>query len=323
MNSVQYSIKAAARRSGLSPHVIRVWERRYLAVEPARTGTNRRFYSDAEVERLTLLRLAIAAGHRIGNIAQLPTDQLRPLVGQAAPELASHPRREDPQQRNGDGYVDECLAAIRRMDAAALEGVLTRALLALGHQGLLQRVVGPLVVLLGDLWQDGTLTAAHEHFATAALRVFLFDTARPYAQADNAPCLVVATPVGQLHELGAVMISSAATNAGWRVAYLGVSLPAAEIANAVRQKGARVLALSIVYPADDPTLPAELQRLRAFLPPGLRIVAGGRAAPAYADALSSMGASLVTDLSQFTQLLEQTRMQKQSVPENNGGPARI
>jgi MerR family transcriptional regulator, light-induced transcriptional regulator len=310
MNSVQYSIKAAARRSGLSPHVIRVWERRYQAVEPTRTGTNRRLYSDAEVERLTLLRHAIGAGHRIGNIAQLATEQLRELAGHGVPEPVPRARREDPQQRNGAGFVEECVAAIERMDGVALEGVLTRALVALGHQGLLQRVVGPLAVLLGNLWQEGTLRAAHEHFATAALRVFLFETARPYAQADNAPCLVVATPVGQLHELGAVMTSCAATNAGWRVAYLGVSLPAAEIANAVRQKGARLLALSIVYPADDPGLPAELQRLRAFLPPEVGIVAGGRAAMGYSDVLSQLGVTLVTDLNQFNELLEQTRLQK-------------
>jgi len=81
MSNIQYSIKIAASRSGLTPHVIRVWERRYGAVEPDRTGTNRRLYSDAEIERLSLLRHAIEAGHRIGNIARLDLDQLRSIVG--------------------------------------------------------------------------------------------------------------------------------------------------------------------------------------------------------------------------------------------------
>ena len=58
--------------TGLSPHLIRIWEKRYSAVAPERTDTNRRLYSDAEIERLNLLRLATRAGHSIGNIAKLP-----------------------------------------------------------------------------------------------------------------------------------------------------------------------------------------------------------------------------------------------------------
>jgi MerR family transcriptional regulator, light-induced transcriptional regulator len=311
MNNVQFSIKAAARRSGLTPHVIRVWERRYKAVEPARTGTNRRLYSDDEVERLTLLRHAIAAGHRIGNIAQVPNEQLRKLAGENWMDLDARPHSKEGRERKGPRFVDECLVAVQRMDASALEDVLTEALVALGHQGLLRQVVGPMAIVLGDLWQEGVLTAAQEHFASAALRVFLFNSARPYAQGESTPCLVVATPAGQLHELGAVMISSTATNAGWRVAYLGVSLPAAEIAGAVRQKQARAVALSIVYPMDDSGLPNELIRLRSLLPTEVRLIVGGRAASAYGGTLTGIGASLMTDLGQFCELLDQIRSTKE------------
>ena len=69
--------------TGLSPHLIRIWEKRYGAVAPKRTATNRRLYSDAEIERLNLLRLATAAGHSIGNIAKLPLRRLKSLVAKA------------------------------------------------------------------------------------------------------------------------------------------------------------------------------------------------------------------------------------------------
>jgi methylmalonyl-CoA mutase cobalamin-binding subunit len=89
---------------------------------------------------------------------------------------------------------------------------------------------------------------------------------------------VVASPAGQLHELGAVMAASAATNAGWSVTYLGPNLPAAEIAGAVRQREARAVALSLVYPADCDWLLDELRRLRCALPTGVTLLVGGRAA---------------------------------------------
>ena len=80
MSKVHHSINMAARKSGLTPHVIRVWERRYGAVTPSRTETNRRLYSEAEIERLSLLRQAVSAGYRISNIATLDASALRDLL---------------------------------------------------------------------------------------------------------------------------------------------------------------------------------------------------------------------------------------------------
>ena len=83
MVAAHHSIKTASRMTGLSAHLIRIWEKRYGAVAPKRTATNRRLYSDDEIERLNLLRLATAAGHSIGNIAKLPLARLKSLVAKA------------------------------------------------------------------------------------------------------------------------------------------------------------------------------------------------------------------------------------------------
>ena len=301
-----YPIRIAAKRSGLTPHVIRIWEKRYRAAEPTRTDTNRRLYSEEDVERLSLLRAAIGEGHRIGNIATLSAEELRRLL---ATELA--PATRGPRGLNHDNDVGcleaGCLEAIRRMDPAALDNVLGRALVLLGGQGLLQRLIGPLARKLGDLWLDGTLSAAHEHFASAAIRSFLANAIKPSSLTPSSPCLVAATPAGQLHELGAVMVAAAATNAGWRVVYLGASLPAAEIAGAVVQNRAQALALSLVYPMDDAGLVQELLDLARFLPAGVNILAGGRAARSYAEPLRKIGAVVSDDLGILLEALEAMR----------------
>ena len=82
-------MKLVARRTGLSAHVIRVWERRYGAVTPVRTGTNRRLYTEEDIERLSLLRRLTEAGHNIGNVAALPLPRLREL-GVALPANGNH-----------------------------------------------------------------------------------------------------------------------------------------------------------------------------------------------------------------------------------------
>ena len=76
--------KRVARRTGLSAHVIRIWEKRYGAVQPERTGTNRRLYSEEQIERLSLLREITRAGHSIGPVAKLPTEKLRKLAAEAS-----------------------------------------------------------------------------------------------------------------------------------------------------------------------------------------------------------------------------------------------
>ena len=306
MNEAQYPIQLVARLTGLSAHVIRIWEQRYRAVEPHRTPTNRRLYSQRDIDRLNLLRDVTHGGHSIGQIAQLPTDKLGKLVASSSGFPAPAARSLAPAPRTGS-FLDECVAAIKSLDAHALDDALKRGATALGAFGLLQRVVAPLEQTLGDLWRDGTFTAAHEHFASAALRVFLGNSAKPFGALDHAPVLVVATPAGQVHELGALLVGAASANLGWQVTYLGASLPAAEIAGAAQQRRARAVALSLVYPGDDPGLAGELARLRESLPAEVKLLAGGRAMPAYRDALEKIGALPIETLAQLGTTLDNLR----------------
>jgi DNA-binding transcriptional MerR regulator/methylmalonyl-CoA mutase cobalamin-binding subunit len=306
MSNVQLAIKVVSQRTGLSAHVIRIWEKRYGAVRPVRTSTNRRLYSEEEIERLILLRDLTRAGHSIGVVAILPTQELRKL----APELPlgrSDGTGGTTRSAGATALLEECITAAKTLDSARLESVLARAAVALGAQGLLQKVIAPLAQTIGELWRDGSITAAHEHFASAVIRIFLGHAAQPFAGQEGAPVLVVGTPSGQLHELGALLVAAAASNLGWHVTYLGASLPAAEIAGAARQNRARAVALSLVYPEDDPRLEGELARLRELLPPETALLTGGRAMPAYREGLEKIGALQIRDLPHFCSLLDDLR----------------
>ena len=98
-------MRFVAQKTGLSPHVIRVWERRYAVVAPNRSGSNRRLYTDDELERLNLLAQACRCGHNIGNIAQLPDERLRLL---AADCLQAKSEGVQPGE-----FITTALAAVR------------------------------------------------------------------------------------------------------------------------------------------------------------------------------------------------------------------
>jgi DNA-binding transcriptional MerR regulator/methylmalonyl-CoA mutase cobalamin-binding subunit len=303
MGIALHPIKVVVRRTGLTAHVIRIWEKRYEAVKPGRTETNRRLYSEEHIERLGLLRDLTRAGQNIGRIARLPMSKLR--------SLAAAPRAADAGAGRGDAgpaaRVEECLTAVKRLDCPALEAALKRGALELGTHGLLQRVIAPVAQTIGELWREGAITAAHEHFASAAIRLFLGHAARPFAASDAAPVLVVATPTGQLHELGALLAGAVAAHLGWQVTYLGASLPAMEIASVARQNRARAVALSLVYPEDDPRLEGELARLRELLPPEVTLLAGGRALPAYRKVIERIGGLPINDLAHLGSTLDELR----------------
>lgn len=321
MSSPAQPINIAAKRSGLSPHVIRVWERRYKAVTPQRTGKNRRVYSDEDIRRLTLLRRVTESGQSISFVAHLDTERLEQLAGEHAP-TASPASRAAALATTDGSPIDTAVAAVRQLDAAGLRAVLAETESKLGLQGLLQRLVAPFAEQLGELWRTGAISAAHEHFASAALRTYLGLSIRPYAAADHPPVIVVATPHGQLHELGALIVAAFASNLGWKVVYLSTSLAPADIAGAAKQNEARLVALSIVYPNDDPRLEADLTKLRELMPADIGLVVGGRAAGGYQQALDAVGALQPESLDDFGRLLDEVRRRTSPAPSERGRPRR-
>lgn len=293
----RHPVRVVASRTGLSPHVLRAWERRYGVVSPTRSEGGQRLYSDLDLERLTLLHGLTAEGTPISQVAQLPLEQLRRLA------LA----RPVPPPLNGNGDAaasrEHALEAAQALDPDRLRRLLQRGTVTLGVPVLLEEVVGPLLVEIGEQWHTGRMTIAQEHFATSVVRRMLswiLEMSEPEA---DAPVLVVATPRHQIHEGGALLCAAAAAGAGWRVLYLGPDLPAAEIAQATRRSEARAVALSLAYPKDDPVTAGEIQTLATGLPAGTPLLVGGAAASSYAEALERSGAQLVPDLASLRGVL--------------------
>ena len=80
----------AARLAGLPVTTLRVWERRYGVVAPAKTVTGQRLYSAHDVQRLKLLRRLSDGGHAIGTIATLALEPLLALAASLPIAAAAH-----------------------------------------------------------------------------------------------------------------------------------------------------------------------------------------------------------------------------------------
>ena len=81
----RYRIGAVCRLTGLSQHVLRVWEKRYGVVNPERGENRRRLYRESDVNRLSLLKALVDRGQAIGSIAALDSAELERRLQQSAP----------------------------------------------------------------------------------------------------------------------------------------------------------------------------------------------------------------------------------------------
>lgn len=301
----RHSIAVVSRRTGLSQLVLRAWERRYGVVAPGRTDSGRRRYSDLDVERLSLLGRLTAADHRIGDIANLPLADLRQLVGELVVPAVARPVSVTPATGDAAAHLEQAMRAVAALDPAALEGVLTRASLDLGRTALRQELIQPLLERIGDQWRDGSLRIAHEHMASTIVHAFLAAGNAAQVPEPGSPLLIVTAPVRNRHELGALLAASLGLDLGWEVLYLGVDLPAEEIAAAAMQRGARAIFLSLIYPPADLVVATQIEQLRRLVGPGVGLLAGGAAAESYAPSLARIGAVIASTPAAFGAALEE------------------
>jgi methanogenic corrinoid protein MtbC1 len=253
-----YPMRVVSRLTGLTADTIRVWERRYAAVEPDRTQGNKRRYSGAEVRRLVLLRRATELGHSIGQVAGLRDEELRRIIGQTSPDVQT-------QASLCAAIVEDYFQAIFDYQVQRAESILTRTAAILPPMTLTLEVMVPLMRKVGEAWRSGRLRISHEHIISGQLRSLIGTLLRHLEPVAGAPRVIVATPPGHLHEFGAIIGAFIAASRGFEPIYLGSHMPFPEIADAAEQSGATLIVLSIVRDCE----PAE----RDLLIEGLRSLA--------------------------------------------------
>lgn len=311
-NENKYPIKAVAQLTGLSVHVIRAWEKRYNAVSPLRTDTNRRLYSDSDIEKLQVLLTLTSKGHSIGGIANLPIAELKELLAEQpeAPKSSFRFDRDVNRFSDPDTIFTSCLKSVYDLNIKELESNLYKASVNLSQPVLLDRVIVPLITQVGDMWKEGEIRVYHEHMVTASLRSFLSNLIDSSKTNEAAPKILVTTPQGQLHELGALIAAATASAEGWNVTYLGPNLPAEEIVGAAKQLACKAIALSIVFPMDDWILRKELLKFKQILPKDIPLLIGGKGARGYLDVLEDVGARVILDISSLRKSLSSIRENK-------------
>ena len=306
-----YPIKYVAAQTGIKAHNIRSWEERYGAVKPERSATNRRMYSDDDVQRLRLLKAAVDDGHNISTVANLDANELLSFVGRNAPvpstitsKVATPPPSTRAQSRTS---VELALSYVVQLDATGLESVLSETAVTLPRQAFVQDVIVPLFREIGAMWHAGRLKIINEHMATVMVRSILWDMLRNVELSGSAPRILIATPAGHWHECGALATALVAAESGWQPFYFGPNLPSEEIVYAVKKIQAAALALSLSHRLNHHKLILELKKIRRMVDDSLAIFIGGAGIDAQSLDDEALKGAIVNDLTEFRERIDKLR----------------
>ena len=298
-----HPVRVVAQRTGLSPDVLRAWEKRYSVVRPHRSSGGQRLYTDQDLERLALLARAITGGRNIGQISGLSLRELEGMITADETERANAARTVQGRQLKASCFLSLAMTAIANLDMLELEEVLRRATMHLSSAVAIDEVIVPLLHQVGNKWESGEITPAHEHLGSAAVRRVLAWMSSSAVVPANAPVAVIGTPADQRHELGAKIVATTTSYESWKVVYVGSDLPAESIASAARQAGARLIALSLIYPTESSGLLQQLKQLRDAVGPEVMLVTGGKGAQTHKEQLNAWGIRVMADLPEFRILL--------------------
>jgi methanogenic corrinoid protein MtbC1 len=297
-----YTIAEAARRAGVSVPVLRAWERRYGIVRPGRTEAGYRLYDDAAIDRVRAMRHLVSEGWSPRNAATWIATEGVPA------SVADRSRDQFPVERSpgDDALVGAFVDAAGRLDQAELTGILDEMFARGSFETIVQRLLMPALVSLGEAWANGSLPVAAEHAASAAVHRRLAAAFEAAGSSASAPVVLVGLPAGSWHELGALAFATVARRAGLSVLYLGPDLPPDDWVQAVVRTNPadppRAAVLGIVMKRDRGAADRVVEALRAACPE--LVVAVGGASAVEADGVIRLPSSIPEAVSALEAALE-------------------
>lgn len=282
MKPLLYPIRAVSKQTGISIDTLRAWERRYQVVTPQRSERGRLF-TEAQVQRLRLLRSAVEQGHAIGQLAALTDEELRRLLVQprelTEPHTIVPPRTrvvtESSPPNKASMDLHKLLAGIERLDYADVERELSLLAALLPPRELVHRVMLPLLQKVGDAWHAGNLSIAQEHMTSALLRNVLGALVPLHRRATPPAKLLFATPAREQHEFGILLAAMLAVGGGLGIVYLGTNLPGDEIVTAAQKTAPQAVVLGLMGAEDARVSVDEIQTIAQRLPAQIELWVGG------------------------------------------------
>lgn len=215
-----YSIKELEKLSGIKAHTIRIWEKRHSLIEPHRTNTNIRYYTDSELKKILNVAVLNRHGIKISSIAKLNDQELREeIIRVSATSDSSHT------------LIDSMVLSMIDLDEYKLEAMIDKSINKIGFKSTVTDVLYPFLEKIGILWQSGDVYPAQEHFVSYLIRQKIIAATDRISNTfnPNGKKFLLLLPEGEWHEIALLFAQYLIREANHEVIYLGQSVPYSDV----------------------------------------------------------------------------------------------
>ena len=267
----KFSINVMSTATGVMPHTIRTWEKRYQVFTPGRSEGGQRLYSETDLDKAKLIVALIDQGHTISSLAKYSLKNLRSLLG--------HNNREDSESEKVFTSVEikKLLKHLGNFDIDLVASGMQHLRLSIGVKEFIFKIVLPVMHEIEKLALKGVYSISQEHI----ISTIVSDQLHQINLANEGPnCnrFALATPVGNLHDLP-IMIAEIICHAN-RVPtnYLGASHPADCLGEAVNALKCKTIVMGVISSVQwnyEKDIVKYLQSIDKYLNNTVEIILGG------------------------------------------------
>ncbi len=244
-----YNMKAVEQQTGISAATLRAWERRYRLVEPKRTVSGYRLYSDRDVALLHWVQQRMAEGLTVSRVVamlEVVHSAGETLFIEDAPASTSTPPPDSPTPPAS--LIQPLVMALIDLDGERADEVMEQAFALYTMPSVYVDIIAPTLIEIGEAWHRGEIFISTEHFATTYLRGRLLALLQAYANRPDMPTLFVGCAPNERHEIGALIFAVMLRQQGYNVIYLGQDLPIEDVVEAALHEHPAMLCLSASNP---------------------------------------------------------------------------
>ncbi|TRX57552.1 MerR family transcriptional regulator [Fulvivirga sp. M361] len=233
-----YSIKELEKLSGIKAHTIRIWEKRHQIIDPKRTDTNIRFYSDDDLKKILNVSILNNNGYKISYIADLSIKELTNTVKQLSEE-----------KTDAALFIDQLTICMIDFDEVGFEKKLAGFILKIGFERTLLEIIYPFLTKIGVLWLSGNISPIQEHFITNLIRqkIIVAIDGLDVKTDENAKKVAFFLPENEMHEIGLLFFHYLLKKLKFKTYYLGQYVPFDDLVKSVEIIQPDMMVASISY----------------------------------------------------------------------------
>lgn len=215
----KYNIKAVSQMLGIQPGTLRAWERRYKIIRPSRNEAGHRLYTDDHIRVLKWLLEKVDKGFTISQAVSLLENNEDTVT---SPDHAGN-------KTQLDLIGDELLTSLLSFNENDAQRQLDHAFALFTPETVAIDIIGPILVKVGDLWEENRITSAHEHFASQFIRSRIGMMLLSIPSDGVLPKALLVCGPNEKHELGLLIFALFLKRKGYDVVYLGQSIAGGDI----------------------------------------------------------------------------------------------